>query len=271
MTLTKGFALSLAMVVAVVAADRVGSAAGPPAATSGVRLKAINSRVNADGTSLVIEASEPTSYVATRPDPLTVVLDFRNVAMNGVINAIKPDGKSPISSVEVEATEVLGAAVTRVRIGLSEPVAHHVHSDKNMVVIEFDKASNKANPFVLPPESRATVDALSALKPGSVTAVGPVADGVSAQAASASRLLAMAKPMQQQTLGLQGQPAQDTGTASRYQGHPVSMQFEGLDLKAVLRLFAEISGLNIVIDPTVQGSVDVALTEIGRASCRERV
>jgi type IV pilus assembly protein PilQ len=40
------------------------------------------------------------------------------------------------------------------------------------------------------------------------------------------------------------------------------MQFEGLDLRAVLRLFAEISGLNIVIDPTVQGSVDVALTEV---------
>ena len=40
------------------------------------------------------------------------------------------------------------------------------------------------------------------------------------------------------------------------------MQFEGLDLRAVLRLFAEISGLNVVIDPTVQGSVDVALTEV---------
>jgi type IV pilus assembly protein PilQ len=40
------------------------------------------------------------------------------------------------------------------------------------------------------------------------------------------------------------------------------MQFEGLDLRAVLRLFAEISGLNIVIDPAVQGSVDVALTEV---------
>jgi type IV pilus assembly protein PilQ len=40
------------------------------------------------------------------------------------------------------------------------------------------------------------------------------------------------------------------------------MQFEGLDLRAVLRLFAEISGLNVVIDPAVQGSVDVALTEV---------
>src|SRR5262245_4528742 len=118
MTLTKGFALSLTLVLACVAADLVGVAAGPPPATSGVRLKAINSRVNSNGAALVIEASEPTSYVATRPDPLTVVLDFRNVAMEGVLNSIKPDGKSPISGVSIEPTEVMGAAVTRVRIAL---------------------------------------------------------------------------------------------------------------------------------------------------------
>ena len=44
---------------------------------------------------------------------------------------------------------------------------------------------------------------------------------------------------------------------SSYTGHPVSLDFQGADLRAVLRTFAEISGLNIVIDPSVQGSVDV--------------
>ena len=45
-------------------------------------------------------------------------------------------------------------------------------------------------------------------------------------------------------------------------GHPVSLDFQGADLRAVLRTFAEISGLNIVIDPTVAGSVDVALRDV---------
>jgi type IV pilus assembly protein PilQ len=48
----------------------------------------------------------------------------------------------------------------------------------------------------------------------------------------------------------------------RYTGHPVSLDFQGADLRAVLRTFAEISGLNIVIDPTVQGTVDVALRDV---------
>jgi type IV pilus assembly protein PilQ len=48
----------------------------------------------------------------------------------------------------------------------------------------------------------------------------------------------------------------------QFTGHPISLDFQGADLRAVLRTFAEISGLNIVIDPTVQGTVDVALRDV---------
>src|SRR5207249_1741971 len=54
-----------------------------------------------------------------------------------------------------------------------------------------------------------------------------------------------------------GQPSE-----RRYTGHPVSLDFQGADLRAVLRTFAEISGLNIVIDPRVNGTVDVALRDV---------
>ncbi len=61
-----------------------------------------------------------------------------------------------------------------------------------------------------------------------------------------------------QTATVQDQP----GTGRKFTGHPVSLDFQGADLRAVLRTFAEISGLNIVIDPAVQGSVDVALRDV---------
>jgi type IV pilus assembly protein PilQ len=48
----------------------------------------------------------------------------------------------------------------------------------------------------------------------------------------------------------------------QFTGHPISLDFQGADLRAVLRTFAEISGLNIVIDPAVQGTVDVALRDV---------
>ena len=48
----------------------------------------------------------------------------------------------------------------------------------------------------------------------------------------------------------------------RFTGFPVSLDFLGADLRAVLRTFSEISGLNVVIDPTIQGTVDVALRDV---------
>lgn len=50
--------------------------------------------------------------------------------------------------------------------------------------------------------------------------------------------------------------------APEYSGELVSLEFQQADLRAVLRTFAAISGLNIVIDPGVSGVVDVALRDV---------
>ena len=63
---------------------------------------------------------------------------------------------------------------------------------------------------------------------------------------------------------LQGPQSQQisVGQEKKYIGHPISMDFQGVDLRSVLRTFAEISGLNMVIDPDVQGTVDIVLTDV---------
>ena len=57
-------------------------------------------------------------------------------------------------------------------------------------------------------------------------------------------------------------PGATRSQGPRFTGHPVSLDFQGADLRAVLRTFAEISGLNVVIDPTITGSVDVSLRDV---------
>ncbi len=51
-------------------------------------------------------------------------------------------------------------------------------------------------------------------------------------------------------------------TNRAFTGHPISLDFQGVDLRAVLRTFSEITGLNVVIDPGVKGTVDVSLREV---------
>jgi type IV pilus assembly protein PilQ len=51
-------------------------------------------------------------------------------------------------------------------------------------------------------------------------------------------------------------------SSGKYTGHPISLDFQGVDLRAVLRTFAEVTGLNLVIDPGVKGVVDVTLRDV---------
>ena len=239
MTVTRSFALFLTIAVAGTLLQASGPA-GRPAAPS-VRLKAISARVSSQGASLVIEASEPVAYLATRPDPLTVLLDFRNVDADGMTNAVAADDKSPIAGVTVERTDSLGAPASRVRVVLAQPVAHHVRADRNTVVIDFDKAAAKAAPYVMPPAALGTA--------APAQAAGSATIPLLAQAATA-------QPPQPEP------PAGGARPGRQFTGNPISLDFQGADLRAVLRTFSEISGLNMVIDPTVQGTVDVALRDV---------
>jgi type IV pilus assembly protein PilQ len=102
-----------------------------------------------------------------------------------------------------------------------------------------------------------TVDPMSALKLASAT-VPPTQPAPSPQPHASQR--APAAPQKPDTGSLTGLP---TGEGQKqYTGNPVSLDFQNADLRSVLRTFAEISGLNMVIDPNVQGSVDIVLTDV---------
>jgi len=321
MTLTRGIALLVTVTAAGALVSASGMAAGPNATpTSTVRLKTISARVHSKGTSLVIEATEPVAYVQSRPDPLTLLLDFRNVGAEGVANSVASLEKSAIAGVSIEAAESMGAPASRVRVTLAQPVVHRVRSERNTIVVDFEKASGKGVPYVLPPQTaRAKGDApdamqalqaraesvdpiaalgLDAPSPASQASAAQVAPSPAPQAmaaqvassaavpapaaqspvvkvtapiapavapsrspAAASAVLAGQPPAPPQPPAMPA-PIEQPGTGRKYTGHPISLDFQGADLRAVLRTFAEISGLNIVIDPAVQGTVDVALRDV---------
>ncbi len=268
--MTRGAALSLAVLLAI-AAGEMPHAAGA-AAVPTARLTAITSRADARSTSLVIEATEPVPYVATRPDPLTVLIDFRNVSVQGAAAPVVEAVAGPIASVAVEPTDSMGAPGSHVRITLSQPLPHHVRADRQRVVIDFDHGAANGVPLVAPPASRqsvapvveTTVDPIAAL---GLAGVRPAATGEKASAPG--RTLPAAAPPRAQAASVQAPAAQAPAQAGApgpgaraYSGNPVSLDFQQADLRAVLRVFAEISGLNIVIDPAVKGTVDVALRDV---------
>jgi len=262
---TRGVALSLAVILAT-AASTMPRAAGTANTIPGAKLTTITSRGDARSATLVIEATEPVPYVATRPDPLTVVVDFRNVDTAALALPAKTGDGSPIAAVSVEQAESMGSPVSRVRVALAEPVAHHVRAERNRILIDFDRTAKNSVPMVAPPVSRQVAPAVQ-------TGVDPVAALGLAQPASslkggAQQFLAAAAQAQASAPAAQAPsvpPLAATGgrqSGRSYSGNPVSLDFQQADLRAVLRVFSEISGLNIVIDPAVKGTVDVALRDV---------
>jgi type IV pilus assembly protein PilQ len=80
--------------------------------------------------------------------------------------------------------------------------------------------------------------------------------------ARAARVQNAAAPGQAAPAVVQQSATQSAEAQKKFTGHPVSLDFQGADLRAVLRGFSEISGLNMVIDPDVQGTVDIILNEV---------
>jgi type IV pilus assembly protein PilQ len=57
-------------------------------------------------------------------------------------------------------------------------------------------------------------------------------------------------------------PAAAPSMASKYSGEPISVNLKDVDLRDFFRLIHEISGLNVVVDPSVKGSLTIVLDDV---------
>ena len=314
----------------------VSAMTGLSANSTPVRLVGVSSHGNA----VLIEASEPVAYSVSHPDPLTVVIDMRNVSAADARNDVQRQGA--IAGVDVEQAQAPdGRAVARVRLMLARVAEYKVRAARNMIRVELSpEDEQKPHPVpdqttarIEPAPTQAPADPISALtlvappitrnrtatpaprrsqsSTQSPQASAPVGEPVAPQQAApqspvapstpspvepppapvaarpapapvqppaASPQTAPAKPAAQdppapRSIQIQtsasgpqlSSSAPQLGAASgqkTYTGHPISLDFTGGDLRTVLRLFAEVSGLNMIIDPDVQGSVDIVLTDV---------
>ncbi|MGH9314961.1 MAG: type IV pilus secretin PilQ [Vicinamibacterales bacterium] len=259
------------------------------AAAGSARLVGVSAESREGAQTVLIEATEPVAYSVSRPDARTVLVELRNVSVVGATNRVRATGGSLVADVSFEADNALdGSAVGRVRLVLTSPATHRVRSTRSTIRVDLEKMPASADngevalveaaptPAVPPAivvsglaEAAGTVgiDPMSALQappPAAALLTGQPAPAVGKPAAMPRQTQQPAPPaVSDATPTPQQRPTADvTEARKRYTGHPVSLDFQNADLRSVLRTFAEISGLNMVIDPAVQGTVDIVLTEV---------
>ena len=220
-------------IAATLAADSHREEAPSAAPAARAELRAISTRLEGARSQVLIEASEPVAFVTSQPDPLTVLVDLRNVKAGmmppGILGPLPP-----VADVRVEeAVAGDGADIARVRVQLAYAAKHVVRSSRNLIFVEVDRGAT-------PRQS-----------PTGATGGTSAADVAGQQPAPPP-------------------PAADPNVATppeprptvKFQGHPVTFDFQDADLRAVLRTFSEISGLNFIIHPAITGRVDVQMKDV---------
>ena len=102
-----------------------------------IRLVGVSSQATGRIAAVLIESSEPAAYAVSRPDPLTLLVDLRNVQVANAANVVGRGG--PVAGVTLEqARSGDGQEVARVRVALAAPAAHTVRSTRNVIRVELD-------------------------------------------------------------------------------------------------------------------------------------
>ena len=156
-----GRAAHFAIVLALAAASSLTFAAG----SAPVRLVGVSS----EGNAVLIESTEPVAYVVKRPDPLTVLVELRNVTVANAANAARR--RDPIAGISVEQASADGQAIGRVRLTLSRPLDYTAHSARNTIRVELNSPVARTASAPLPGPTPApaldsrTVDTVAAFAP----------------------------------------------------------------------------------------------------------
>ena len=121
-------AATLSLVAALAAVGGMALSAG----SAPIRLLGVSSQGNA----VLIESTEPAAYVVKRPDPLTVMVELRNVSVSDASNLVAR--RDPITAVALEqASAIDGKSIARVRVSLSRPSEYTVRSARNTIRLEL--------------------------------------------------------------------------------------------------------------------------------------
>ncbi len=149
---------------------------------------------------------------------------------------------------------------------LSRPEFQYTDATPRLSVLRSSRNSQISAPrFTLPSELTQPSVVLASFSGKSEPArpdgtVNQAAQQAVQQATTAATTLATSASQAQSSTASQA-PA-PAAAAARYTGEPISVNLKDVDLRDFFRLIHEISGLNVVLDPAVKGSLTIVLDEV---------
>ena len=191
-------------------------------------------------------------------NPDRLVVDFPDVVTRASARPIEVN-QGPLRKVRIGQFSAASPKVARLVLDLSARAPYRIVEGSDGLKVVFGEGREPApaplaalrapepDPPAVVPEPSAPTAAARVYSPRG----GPGA--ALAMPVLPEPQLAATKPGETATLG---------GAGSKFTGTPITLDFKDGDLQDIFRLFADISGLNVVVNPGVSGKVTLKLTEV---------
>ncbi len=189
-----------------------------------------------------------------RPDVARVVIDLTGSAPYQVAH----EGDAIVVYLQVQpddANATAQAAMKSAATGQTKKAAAAPAKDSEASAASSKTADTSSSHFPLPNELTHASSSLAAVN--ETTQPAPSEDSAQQAAQQAVQQATTAAS----TVAAQ-QVAAAPAPAGRYTGEPISVNLKDVDLKDFFRLIHEISGLNVVLDPNVKGTLTIVLDEV---------
>ena len=232
-----------------------------------------------DATTVTVVGNGKLSYEAMRlSGPDRLVLDFAGTRARVAQKKFGSEN-APVTGVRVGQFK---AGVSRVVIDLERGLPYQLNPSGNALAVTFgtpavaaaqvpapEKVEVAAAPAEEKPLAKAEPVVEEAPKPvnpivSEAATMALPATLTNADAALAAPATKMEPTMPSAAPATPARKPEASGPAQagKYSGEPISVNFKDLDLKDFFRLIHEISGLNVVVDPTVRGTITIVLEDV---------
>jgi type IV pilus assembly protein PilQ len=204
---------------------------------------------------IVIDLRTPSRYDISAADNTVTIAFAPKAPASGAVNSAPAD--QPSSLVTTKQTAPASPAIAPVQTAVEAPA--QIPAPASTLPVALTQGSSAlATPAPQQEATAAThVASQAVIVANNSGLASPGAETPAAPPASVQPVaLPSARPASIQS------PASTPAPSNRYSGEPISVNLKDVDLRDFFRLIHEISGLNVVMDPSVKGTLTIVLDDV---------
>jgi len=187
---------------------------------------------------------------------------------NAPVKAEAKEVAKPVSNVASQSSDqslavVVAPPVKAETKEVAKPVSNVASqsSDQSLAVVVAPPVKAETKEVAKPVDNNPSQVRYQSLRDPALRA-GAAAETMAASTLGQPQPVELARLNTQEQRLVQGNASSVSSTRSKYTGEPISVNLKDVDLKDFFRLIHEISGLNIVLDPNVKGTLTLVLDDV---------